>query len=36
MKYILTSETVKVPDDVEIKCHSRSVEVKGPLGTLKK
>jgi len=36
MKYLLTQETINIPDKVEIKCKSRVLEVKGPLGTLKK
>ena len=36
MKYILTEELVDIPEGVEIKSKCRDVEVKGPLGTLKK
>ena len=36
MKYILTTETVEIPDKVEIVAKSRNIEVKGPLGVLKR
>ena len=36
MKYILTSETIEIPDKVEVITKSRNVEVKGPRGVLKR
>jgi len=36
MKTLLTQEEVEIPAGVEVKYRSRIVEVKGPLGTLKK
>jgi len=36
MKYILTEELCDVPDKVEVKVNARTVEIKGPRGTIKK
>ena len=36
MKYILTEENVDIPDGITVSAKSKVVEVKGPLGTLKK
>ena len=36
MKYILTTETVEIPDKIEITTKSRNFEVKGPRGVLKR
>ena len=36
MKYILSSDNYEIPKDVEVKIKSRRVEVKGPLGTVKR
>ncbi|KAL4586577.1 hypothetical protein LXL04_011214 [Taraxacum kok-saghyz] len=34
MKTILSSETMDIPDGVEIKVHAKIIEVTGPRGTL--
>ena len=36
MKYILTEETVDIPEKVEVTAKAREIEVKGPLGVLKR
>jgi len=36
MKYVLTEEICDIPDKVEVKVHSRTVEVKGPRGKVTK
>jgi large subunit ribosomal protein L9e len=36
MKYVLTEEVCEIPDKVTVKVNARTVEVKGPRGTIKK
>jgi large subunit ribosomal protein L9e len=36
MKYVLTEEICSIPQNVTVKVNSRTVEVKGPRGTIKK
>ena len=36
MKYILTEDIIDIPYKVEVKTYQRNIEVKGPLGILKK
>jgi large subunit ribosomal protein L9e len=36
MKYILTEEHIDIPEGVTVTAKRKEVEIKGPLGTLRK
>jgi len=36
MKYILSEKDLEIPDNIKVEVKSRVIEVKGPLGTLRR